>query len=244
MKTTEGIEDPWQDIKTNITRLFVECGLGEITVEKPIYACSDSLGETAERVMGDQPVRQARIQHHPRTAHPVGTANRAGLQGRSSNAMIAHHHFATLRRKLWELTKSASVTVVDIIGPMLAGVGTDGYGPTLKAGMIISSTKNISNASSYRIRRQIRRQEPHGLLEGDIVIVGVSRTSKRPFPCRPISASGGQPAGAGVACRRNCSRSARKIVGLIIDPFKLNFIRSERHARHRSLALAIISTHQ
>ena len=50
------------------------------------------------------------------------------------NAMICYTIISpTLRRKLRELTKSANVTVVDIIGPMLAGVGTlTDTEPTLK----------------------------------------------------------------------------------------------------------------
>ena len=75
-------------------------------------------------------------------------------------------------------------------------------------------------------------KNPIGFLKADIVIVGVSRTSKTPLSMylahKRIKAAN-LPLVPEVALPPELFQiPARKIVGLIIDPFKLNFIRSER----------------
>ena len=141
----------------------------EITVEKPIiYACSDSLGETAERV-----ARAAASQYDKQEFNIIRVPYIRSEQqieelvckAEAHNAMICYTIISpTLRRKLRELTKSANVTVVDIIGPMLAGVGTlTDTEPTLKAGMIhqldeeyFKRVEAIEFAVKYRYRHRRR----------------------------------------------------------------------------------------
>ena len=71
-----------------------------------------------------------------------------------------------------------------------------------------------------------------GFLKADIVIVGVSRTSKTPLSMylahKRIKAANLPLVPEGSLPPELFQIPARKIVGLIIDPFKLNFIRSER----------------
>ena len=161
----------------------------EITVEKPIiYACSDSLGETAERV-----ARAAASQYDKQEFNIIRVPYIRSEQqieelvckAEAHNAMICYTIISpTLRRKLRELTKSANVTVVDIIGPMLAGVGTlTDTEPTLKAGMIHQLDEEYFKrveAIEFAVKYDDGKN-PMGFLKADIVIVGVSRTSKTPL---------------------------------------------------------------
>lgn len=212
----------------------------EITVEKPIiYACSDSLGETAERV-----ARAAASQYDKQEFNIIRVPYIRSEQqieelvckAEAHNAMICYTIISpTLRRKLRELTKSANVTVVDIIGPMLAGVGTlTDTEPTLKAGMIHQLDEEYFKrveAIEFAVKYDDGKNSM-GFLKADIVIVGVSRTSKTPLSMylahKRIKAAN-LPLVPEVSLPPELFQiPARKIVGLIIDPFKLNFIRSER----------------
>ncbi|MDY5382782.1 MAG: pyruvate, water dikinase regulatory protein [Megasphaera elsdenii] len=209
-------------------------------MEKPIiYACSDSLGETAERV-----ARAAASQYDKQEFNIIRVPYIRSEQqieelvckAEANKAMICYTIISTsLRRKLRELTKTANVTVVDIIGPMLAGVGTlTDTEPTLKAGMIHQLDEEYFKrveAIEFAVKYDDGKN-PMGFLKADIVIVGVSRTSKTPLSMylahKRIKAAN-LPLVPEVSLPPELFQiPARKIVGLIIDPFKLNFIRSER----------------
>ena len=140
-----------------------------------------------------------------------------------------------LRRKLKTLTKNSDVTVVDIIGPMMDGIGNIATTePTMKAGMIHRLDEEYFKrveAIEFAVKYDDGKN-PIGFLKADIVIVGVSRTSKTPLSMylahKRIKAAN-LPLVPEVALPPELFQiPARKIVGLIIDPFKLNFIRSER----------------
>ena len=96
-------------------------------METPIiYALSDSLGETAERVARAaasqydqeefQIIRVPYIRSEQQIEDIVQEAEK-------NHAMLCYTIISpVLRHKLKELTTLANVTVVDIIGPMLQGV--------------------------------------------------------------------------------------------------------------------------
>jgi len=193
--------------------------------KKPIiYACSDSLGETAERV-----ARAAASQYDKQEFNIIRVPYiRSDQQieelvrkAEADGAMICYTIISpALRRKLKDLTASANVTVVDIIGPMLAGVGTlTDTEPTLKAGMIHQLDEEYFKrveAIEFAVKYD----------------VGVSRTSKTPLSMY-LAHKRVKAANLPLVPEVNLPPElfqipARKIVGLIIDPFKLNFIRSER----------------
>lgn len=209
-------------------------------MSKPIiYACSDSLGDTAERV-----ARAAACQYDKQEFEIIRIPYiRSEKQiedlvrkAEANHAMICYTIISpTLRRRLRELTDHASISVVDIIGPMLAGVGTlTATTPTMKAGMIhqldAEYFKRV-DAIEFAVKYDDGKN-PMGFLKADIVIVGVSRTSKTPLSMylahKRIKAAN-LPLVPEVALPPELFQiPAHKIVGLVIDPFKLNFIRSER----------------
>lgn len=204
-----------------------------------IYACSDSLGETAERV-----ARAAASQFNQEEFNIIRVPYIRSEQqieeivqkAEAEQAMICYTIISpTLRRKLKSLTDSTSVTVVDIIGPMMDGVATiTQTEPTMKAGMIHRLDEEYFKrveAIEFAVKYDDGKN-PIGFLKADIVIVGVSRTSKTPLSMylahKRIKAAN-LPLVPEVGLPQELFEiPARKIVGLIIDPFKLNFIRSER----------------
>ena len=207
---------------------------------KPIiYACSDSLGDTAERV-----ARAAACQYDKQEFAIVRMPYIRTEQQVEEIVQKAKEHSAmicctiispTLRRKLQELSNAQNVTLVDIIGPMRAGVGTLTHTePTMKPGMIHQLDEEYFKrveAIEFAVKFDDGKN-PMGFLKADIVIVGVSRTSKTPLSMylahKRIKAAN-LPLVPEVALPPELFQvPARKIVGLIIDPFKLNFIRSER----------------
>ena len=209
-------------------------------MDKPIvYACSDSLGETAERV-----ARAAASQYNQEEFNIVRIPYIRSEQqiddivkkAEENNAMICYTIISpVLRRRLQTLTEGRKITVVDIIGPMLAGIGQiASTEPTMKAGMIHRLDEEYFKrveAIEFAVKYDDGKN-PVGFLKADIVIVGVSRTSKTPLSMylahKRIKAAN-LPLVPEVALPPELFQiPARKVVGLIIDPFKLNFIRSER----------------
>lgn len=209
-------------------------------MSKPIiYACSDSLGDTAERV-----ARAAACQYNKEKFEIVRVPYIRSEQqiedlvkkAEANNAMICYTIISpVLRRHLRELTKHSHITVVDIIGPMMAGVGTlTETAPSMKAGMIHQLDEEYFKrveAIEFAVKFDDGKN-PMGFFKADIVIVGVSRTSKTPLSMylahKRIKAAN-LPLVPEVALPPELFEiPPRKIVGLIIDPFKLNFIRSER----------------
>jgi regulator of PEP synthase PpsR (kinase-PPPase family) len=204
-----------------------------------IYALSDSLGETAERV-----ARAAASQYNQEEFEIVRVPyirseqqiDDIVKQAERDQAMICYTIISpSLRRKLKALTRLAHVTVVDIIGPMLEGVGKIADSdPTMKPGMIHQLDEEYFkrvDAIEFAVKYDDGKN-PLGFLKADIVIVGVSRTSKTPLSMylahKRVKAAN-LPLVPEVALPPELFEiPAHKIVGLIIDPFKLNFIRSER----------------
>ena len=158
-------------------------------MDKPIvYACSDSLGETAERV-----ARAAASQYNQEEFNIVRIPYIRSEQqiddivkkAEENNAMICYTIISpVLRRRLQTLTEGRKITVVDIIGPMLAGIGQiASTEPTMKAGMIHRLDEEYFKrveAIEFAVKYDDGKN-PVGFLKADIVIVGVSRTSKTPL---------------------------------------------------------------
>lgn len=204
-----------------------------------IYACSDSLGETAERV-----ARAAASQYNQEEFNIIRVPYIRSEQqiedlvkkAEETHAMICYTIISpTLRKRLKELTDHNNVVVVDIIGPMLNGVGQlASTEPTLKAGMIHQLDEEYFKrveAIEFAVKFDDGKN-PIGFLQADIVIVGVSRTSKTPLSMylahKRVKAAN-LPLVPEVPLPPELFQvPPRKVVGLVIDPFKLNFIRSER----------------
>ena len=195
--------------------------------EKIIYAISDSLGETAEAVARAtasqydkeqiEIVRIPYIDSESQIDEIIADAKRG-------NHVICHTIVSeTLRKYLHEKVAEYNIPAVDIMGPVLDAVGTvASTKPRMTAGMVHKLDQEYFKkveAIEFAVKYDDGKN-------------GVSRTSKTPLSMflayKKIKAAN-LPLVPEVPLPEELFKiPAKKIVGLIIDPFKLNNIRSER----------------
>ena len=157
-------------------------------MERPIFVVSDSTGETAERV-----VRAALLQfpsHRVRLRLFTRVRDRDALndvmnKARDAGALVVFTIVAPeLREHFHEVAHGAGVEAVDVIGTLIAKVGT----------FLDASPLNLPRASMPLSEEYFRRveaiefavksddgKEPRNLRKADLVLTGVSRTSKTPL---------------------------------------------------------------
>lgn len=204
-----------------------------------IYVLSDSLGETAENVA------RATISQFDKEAIDIvripyiGTVEQieeAVLEAKSNGGIICHTIVSERLREYFDRVATENeVTSVDILGPMLAAVGTLATTkPRLQPGMVHKLDREYFKkveAIEFAVKYDDGKN-PAGFLKADIVIIGVSRTSKTPLSMYLAHKSikvANLPLVPEVSLPEELFKlPPYKIVGLIIDPMKLNYIRSER----------------
>lgn len=204
-----------------------------------IYVLSDSLGETAEKVaratisqFDKEEIDVVRIPY----IRSVEQAEEAVRDAKASGGIICHTIVEEeLRSTFEEIAAREQVVSVDILGPMLQAVRTiTTTEPRLKAGMMHKLDRDYFKkveAIEFAVKYDDGKS-PSGFLKADIVIIGVSRTSKTPLSMylanKRIKAAN-LPLVPEVPLPEELFRiPPYKIVGLVIDPGKLNTIRSER----------------
>ena len=206
---------------------------------KIIYAISDSLGETAESV-----ARATASQYDKETIDIVRVPyindelqiNEVVKEAATGGHVICHTIVSSdLRSYLDRACKEQGVQAVDIMGPVMDAVGTmTDTEPRLAPGMIHKLDQEYFKkveAIEFAVKYDDGKN-PKGFEKADIVIIGISRTSKTPLSMflayKKIKAAN-LPLVPEVPLPEELFQiSGRKIVGLIIDPFKLNNIREER----------------
>ena len=122
-----------------------------------------------------------------------------------------------LREHIAHKAMEHDVEVVDVLGPMLKAIEkTSGLLPKNQAGLIHALDHEYFKrveAVEFAVKYDDGKN-PLGLAKADVVIIGVSRTSKTPLSM--------------YLAHKQIKVPPHKIIGLLIDPFKLNEIRSER----------------
>ena len=201
---------------------------------KIIYAISDSLGETAESV-----ARATASQYDKETIDIVRVPyindelqiNEVVKEAATGGHVICHTIVSPdLRAYLDRACKEQGVqsVVMNAVGTM-----TDTE-PRLAPGMIHKLDQEYFKkveAIEFAVKYDDGKN-PKGFEKADIVIIGISRTSKTPLSMflayKKIKAAN-LPLVPEVPLPEELFQiPGRKIVGLIIDPFKLNNIREER----------------
>ena len=207
--------------------------------DKIIYAISDSLGETAESVAratasqyDKEPIEIIRVPYIVSEQQIDEVLEDAKVGGH----VICHTIVSiSLRNYLHTKAKEYGVQAVDIMGPVLNAVGTIAdTEPRMTAGMVHKLDQEYFKkveAIEFAVKYDDRKN-PSGFAKADIVIIGVSRTSKTPLSMylayKKIKAAN-LPLVPEVPLPEELFKiPPKKIVGLIIDPYKLNNIRSER----------------
>ena len=155
--------------------------------EKIIYAISDSLGETAEAVAratasqyDKEQIEIVRI-HILKTKHQI---DEIIADAKMVNHVICHTIVSSsLRSYLHEKAAENNIPAVDIMGPVLDAVGTvASTKPRMTAGMVHKQIRVFKKVEAIEFAvKYDDGKNPSGFEKADIVIIGVSRTSKTPL---------------------------------------------------------------
>ncbi len=158
-------------------------------MKKPlIYVISDSVGETAELVVkaalsqfDDGPFDLQRVPY----VEDKGTINETILQAKEHEAMIGFTLvIPEFRTHLLSEAKKHNIECIDIMGPMMDAM--ERYfktEPRLEPGLVHKLDEDYFKrveAIEFAVRYDDGR-DPRGISRADIVLIGVSRTSKTPL---------------------------------------------------------------
>lgn len=155
-----------------------------------IYVLSDSVGETAELVMKaglsqfSEEYKQAKINRIP-YVEDEETINEALQLASSHNSVVGFTLVdPKLRSYINEESKKLGIEAIDIMGPMMNSMEkVFNNSPRLEPGLIhkldeeyFKRIEAIEFAVKYDDGKDAR-----GILQADVVLIGVSRTSKTPL---------------------------------------------------------------
>ncbi len=204
-----------------------------------LYVMSDSLGETGEKLaraaISQFEAVKVDVVRAPfiRTVEQIDETVKEAAE---TGGIICHTLVsADLRKSLDEYADRYGVLYVDLMGPMLGAVSAaTGEKPSMKPGAIhkldeeyFRKVEAIEFAVNYDDGKN-----PAGFLKADIVLIGVSRTSKTPMSMYLANKRykvANLPLVPEVQLPEEIFKvPAHRIIGLVIDPYKLNGIRSER----------------
>lgn len=204
-----------------------------------VYIVSDSIGETAEMV-----VRAAASQFNSGTMEirqvpnisDTDTLKEIVHQAKASHFLIA---YTLVINELAEFLKAeaaqAEVPCVDVLGPLIdAFRSVSDIEPKREPGLL----RKVDEMYYRRVEavefavRYDDGKDPRGINQADIVLIGVSRTSKTPLSMylahKRIKVAN-VPLVPEVAPPEELFKVEKgKVIGLIIKPEQLNHIRMER----------------
>lgn len=203
-----------------------------------VYVVSDSLGDTAESVAKatvsqfDENIDIIRVPFIRHTEQIQRVIDEAAERG----AVVCHTLVsAELRADFERIAEAKHVKYVDILGPMLNMVGTvSTTRPRMKPGIIHKLDEEYFKkveAIEFAVKYDDGKN-PAGFEKADVVLIGVSRTSKTPlsmYMAHKKFKVANLPLVPEVQLPEEIFHvPPYRIVGLIIAPYKLNTIRSER----------------
>lgn len=140
-----------------------------------------------------------------------------------------------LREFLLQKAGEYKVTVVDVLGPMIEAIGkSSNKSPRMEPGLLYKLDEEYFSrveAIEFAVKYDDGK-DPRGILHADIVLVGISRTSKTPL-CMYLATKRVRAANVPLIPEVNPPEelfkiSPRKIIGLTVKPEVLNPIRQER----------------
>ena len=209
---------------------------------KRIIIVSDGTGETAAQMtkaamvqFNDQDVHFTRYKNVRNEAQIIAICEAAAAR---KELMVYTIVSPQLRQYLLLKTRELSIPAVDLLGPLLVGLAQYfGFEPKSIAGLLHNVDEKYFQriyAMEYTIQHDDGR-DLTGLESADIVILGISRTSKTPLSMY-LSHQGWRVANIplinGFEVPRELAQiDQRRVVGLTIDPEDLATIRRNRLAR-------------
>lgn len=212
--------------------------MNEITRDAVIYVVSDSLGDTANFVV-EAAASQFESNIKVRKFTHIKTLRELKniiLEASEEDALIVFTLInPELRQKFCDLGNKRGLAMVDVMGPMMNKLENKlDQKPQLKPGLrhqLDQSYFERVEAMEFTVKYD-DRNEPKGIRLADVVLIGVSRTSKTPM-CIYLSYRGFKAANVPLVPEVDVpdillENPDNKIVGLTIDPLVLNEIRQER----------------
>lgn len=204
-----------------------------------VYIVSDSIGETAE-LMVNAVVSQfnsASVELHRETfLSDAERIKRIVEEASNRKSVIAYTLVKTqLREVIVQEGRKYNIPMVDLMGPLLdtfsSLMPTE---PRLEPGLIRRLDEDYYrrvSAVEFTVKHDDGK-DPNGLLKGDIVLIGVSRTSKTPlsmYLAHKKLKVANMPLVPEVEPPQELFWvPAEKVMGLTIDPYLLREIRLER----------------
>lgn len=213
-----------------------------------IYAVSDATGATAELVvraaLAQFQTVQKEILRLP-NVRTVGEVRQAIERARASNGIIVHTLVSEeLRQTMVREGRERGVETIDLIGPLLLRLSDLlRIPPLMQPGLFRQLGQEYLHrieAIEYTVKHD-DGQDPLGLTRADIVLVGISRTSKTPLSIY-LAGKGWRVANVPVILNlplpsRLMTIDQNRIVGLIVAVDRLVELRRARlEQKHATIA--------
>jgi [pyruvate, water dikinase]-phosphate phosphotransferase / [pyruvate, water dikinase] kinase len=210
-----------------------------VETKTTVYVISDSIGETGEKMaraaisqFENDKIDVVRVPF-VRTPEQIRDIVQEAVR---TGGIICHTLVSLdLCESLDRYAAKHGVRYVDLMGPMLAALSdVTGDRPAMKPGIIHKLDEEYFRkveAVEFAVMYDDGKN-PAGFLKADIVLIGVSRTSKTPMSMYLANKRykvANLPLVPEVRLPEEIFKvPAHRIIGLIIDPYKLNSIRNER----------------
>jgi [pyruvate, water dikinase]-phosphate phosphotransferase / [pyruvate, water dikinase] kinase len=206
-----------------------------------LFIVSDSVGETADLVakaaasqfrQGLETVSIKRFSH----IEEESQLDEIVYLAKQLNAIIIYTLVkSAMCQKLTEQCESKVIQCIDLLGPLIKRIGTElGEKPLEEPGLVRKLDEDYFKkieAIEFAVKYDDGR-DPRGVLRADIVLVGISRTSKTPLS-QYLAHKGFKVANIPLVPEVEPPEELYRIdpakcFGLVISPEKLNSIRRER----------------
>ncbi len=210
-----------------------------MTIRPVVYIVSDSVGETADLVaraaISQFGGHQVEIRRFPMMDDPEtirGIVESARLQ---PTLIVFTLIVPETRAVLKDTAEQFGIPIVDIMGPMLEGLEqVVGTAPRLQPGLIHKLDEDYFRrveAVEFAVKYDDGK-DPRGFLKADVVLLGVSRSSKTPvsmYLAHRRFKVANLPLVPEIAVPKELFQvNPDKVVGLRVNPEKLHQIREER----------------
>ena len=204
-----------------------------------IYILSDSIGETAE-LIASAAVRQFVSNNYEIKKFPFISGKERILEifndAKKDLSIILYTTVNVENRDfIEEKGKEFNIPTIDIMTPPLVAFEKIlGYPPKREAGLIRRLDENYFKkveAVEFSVKYDDGK-DPRGVKKADICLVGISRTSKTPLSMylahKNFKVANIPLVPEVLAPKEIFEKDKKRVIGLIIDPYKLIEIRKER----------------
>lgn len=205
-----------------------------------IYIVSDSLGETGVQVanaaIAQFNIKDFEIKRFPYVLNVESLQNVLDEASQEENVVII---YTLVDKKLLKYMenkpKSNNIIIVDLLSPLLNAIETTlDMEAKREPGAVRKLDENYFKrveAIEFAVKYDDGK-DPMGILTADVVIIGISRTSKTPL-CMYLANKNIRAANIPLVPESELPKevfeiSRKKIIGLTNSPIKLNEIRKER----------------